>query len=119
MFLTLAANLFVPWGLATSLSPAALAIAFVTTVAKLVVLAVLLAIVETRVAKLRLFRVPELLAVSFVLGLLAVTSSFSLSASSRHSGPESLSTAGAGATPSALSPEGEHQQPTRRLEGLR
>ena len=119
VFLTLAANLFVPWGLATSLSPAALAIAFVTTVAKLVVLAVLLAIVETRVAKLRLFRVPELLAVSFVLGLLAVTSSFSLSASSRHSGPESPSTTGAGGAPSALSPEGEYQQPARRLEGLR
>jgi formate hydrogenlyase subunit 4 len=78
VFLTLAANLFVPWGLATSLAPAALVVALVTTMAKLVVLAVLLAVFETRVAKLRLFRVPELLAVSFVLGLLAVTSSFSL-----------------------------------------
>ena len=31
---------------------------------------------ETRVAKLRLFRVPELLSVSFVLALLAVMSTF-------------------------------------------
>jgi len=31
---------------------------------------------ETRVAKLRLFRVPELLSASFVLALLAVMSTF-------------------------------------------
>jgi formate hydrogenlyase subunit 4 len=36
------------------------------------------AVLETRIAKLRLFRVPELLSVSFVLALLAVTSSFLL-----------------------------------------
>jgi formate hydrogenlyase subunit 4 len=36
------------------------------------------ALLETSIAKLRLFRVPELLAVSFVLALLAVTSSFLL-----------------------------------------
>ena len=49
-----------------------------STVAKLAVLAAGIAVLETRVAKLRLFRVPELLAVSFVLALLAVASSFSL-----------------------------------------
>jgi len=78
VFATLAGNLFVPWGLATSLAPAALAVAFATTLAKLVAVAVGVAVLETRVAKLRLFRVPELLAVSFVLGLLAVASSFSV-----------------------------------------
>jgi formate hydrogenlyase subunit 4 len=36
------------------------------------------ALVETRVAKLRLFRVPELLGMSFLLALLGVTSSFLL-----------------------------------------
>ena len=45
---------------------------------KLGVLAVAVAVLETRVAKLRLFRVPELLSASFVLALLAVTSSFLL-----------------------------------------
>ena len=39
---------------------------------------VAVAVIETRVAKLRLFRVHELLGVSFVLALLAVTSSFLL-----------------------------------------
>jgi len=78
VFLALAGNLFIPWGLATSLAPSALAVALATTVAKLVVIAAAVAALETRVAKLRLFRVPELLAVSFVLGLLAVASSFSV-----------------------------------------
>ena len=39
-------------------------------------LAAVVAVFETRVAKLRLFRVPELLSVSFVLALLAITASF-------------------------------------------
>ncbi len=79
MFFALLANLFVPWGLATALHAAgALAVALVTLVVKLAVLGAIVAFVETRVAKLRLFRVPELLSVSFVLALLAVTSSFLL-----------------------------------------
>jgi formate hydrogenlyase subunit 4 len=76
VFLALAANLFVPWGIASSLSPAALAVAVASLVAKLGILAVAVAVLETRVAKLRLFRVPELLSASFVLALLAVTSTF-------------------------------------------
>ena len=43
---------------------------------KLVALAALIAVFETRIAKLRLFRVPELLSVSFVMALLAITSSY-------------------------------------------
>ncbi len=75
IFFSLLANLFVPWGIATQLTPLAIAIGIVALVAKLVVLAAAVAVLETRVAKLRLFRVPELLSVSFVLALLAVTSS--------------------------------------------
>jgi formate hydrogenlyase subunit 4 len=78
IFFALLANLFVPWGLATALTPAALAIALLMFIAKLAVLGVVVAVVETRIAKLRLFRVPELLGLSFVLALLAVTSSFLL-----------------------------------------
>ncbi len=78
IFFSLLSNLFLPWGLATSLTPAALVIAVVTLVIKLGVLGVVVAVIETRIAKLRLFRVPELLGVSFVLALLAVTSSFLL-----------------------------------------
>ena len=76
LLLALGANLFVPWGLATALRPAALGIGIAAIVLKLGVLATVLAVLETRMAKLRLFRVPELLAVSFTLALLAATSSF-------------------------------------------
>jgi formate hydrogenlyase subunit 4 len=78
IFFALLANLFVPWGVAVALTPAALGIAIGVLIAKLAVLAVAVAVIETRVAKLRLFRVPELLGLSFVLALLAVTSSFLL-----------------------------------------
>jgi formate hydrogenlyase subunit 4 len=76
IFLALAANLFVPWGIARSLAPLALMVGFLALVVKVVILAVVIAILETRVAKLRLFRVPELLSASFVLALLAVMSTF-------------------------------------------
>ena len=78
IFFVLLANLFVPWGMAVAPTPVALAISLVCLAVKLLVLAAVIAVFETRVAKLRLFRVPELLSVSFVLALLAVTSSFLL-----------------------------------------
>ena len=78
IFFVLLGNLFVPWGVSSDLSPAGLALALVSLLVKLVVLAAAVVLLETRVAKLRLFRVPELLSASFVLALLAVTSSFLL-----------------------------------------
>jgi formate hydrogenlyase subunit 4 len=78
IFFSLLGNLFVPWGVSLAQTPATLAVAVVALLAKLVLLAGTVAVFETRVAKLRLFRVPELLSVSFVLALLAVTSSFLL-----------------------------------------
>jgi formate hydrogenlyase subunit 4 len=73
VLLALLANLFAPWGIAGG-RPSALGIAvgLAAVVAKVAVLAGLLATVEVFVAKLRLFRVPELLAGSFLLALLAV-----------------------------------------------
>jgi formate hydrogenlyase subunit 4 len=78
IFFSLITNMFAPWGVATTLTPVALGIAAVALISKLALLAIVVASLETRLAKLRLFRVPELLAVSFVLALLAVTSSFLL-----------------------------------------
>jgi formate hydrogenlyase subunit 4 len=76
VFLALAANLFMPWGIAFSVAPVALVIGLVSVIVKLGALAVAIAVLETRVAKLRLFRVPELLSASFVLALLAVMTTF-------------------------------------------
>jgi formate hydrogenlyase subunit 4 len=70
----LLANLFVPWGIAGGHPrPLDVAIGIVAVVVKVAVLAALLAAAEVFLAKLRLFRVPELLAGSFLLALLAVT----------------------------------------------
>jgi formate hydrogenlyase subunit 4 len=78
IFFVIAANLFLPWGVAFGWSPARLILAFLLIVLKVGMLAVLVAVLETRVAKLRLFRVPELLSASFVMALLAVLSTFLL-----------------------------------------
>jgi formate hydrogenlyase subunit 4 len=78
IFFALLGNLFFPWGVSVTQTPLTLGVATTTLVVKLAILAVVVAILETRIAKLRLFRVPELLSVSFVLALLAVTSSFLL-----------------------------------------
>ncbi|QNK80274.1 respiratory chain complex I subunit 1 family protein [Nakamurella sp. PAMC28650] len=78
VFLGLMANLFLPWGIATSGDPVLLLLAVVALGAKVAVLAAALAVAEVFLAKLRLFRVPELLAGSFVLGLLAVAASYFL-----------------------------------------
>jgi len=76
VFLVLLANLFFPWGVARSLEPGRVAIAFGALALKVGALAAAVAILETSVAKLRLFRVPELLSGSFTLALLAVISFF-------------------------------------------
>jgi formate hydrogenlyase subunit 4 len=76
MLLTLGANLFLPWGMAESDHAIAFVFALGAILLKLVLLASFLAVLETRVAKLRLFRVPELLALSFTLALMAAASSF-------------------------------------------
>ena len=74
VLLALLANLFLPWGIAGA-QPTALEVlaGVVAIAAKVAVLATLLATFEVFIAKLRLFRVPELLAGSFLLALLAVT----------------------------------------------
>lgn len=78
VFLGLLANLFIPWGIATTAGPLTLLAGVVAFVAKVVLLGTLLAVGEVFLAKLRLFRVPELLAGSFLLSLLAVAASFFL-----------------------------------------
>jgi formate hydrogenlyase subunit 4 len=78
IFLTLLANLFLPWGMPTSAGPVSIVLGIVVLAVKLAVLTAALAVIETAVAKLRLFRVPELLAGSFALALLSVLSVFLL-----------------------------------------
>ncbi|MGW3974698.1 respiratory chain complex I subunit 1 family protein [Streptomyces ardesiacus] len=80
VLLGLLASLFAPWGIATAdASAVAMLLALVLLALKVATLGVVLAAAEVFWAKLRLFRVPELLAGSFLLALLAVTASYFLS----------------------------------------
>ena len=72
VFLTLVANVFAPWGIATTGEPVALGIGLATYLMKVSGLAVLIGVLESMFAKLRLFRVTDLLGVAFILALLGL-----------------------------------------------
>jgi len=72
LWLTLIAAIFLPFGMADAdAGPVAWAVGLASWVGKVVALAVALAVLETGSAKMRVFRVPEFLAVALLLGLLA------------------------------------------------
>ena len=64
--------LFVPWGMAGSLSVLAIAIASIVLLLKMAALVLVLALVESSVAKLRMYLVPDFLGVASALAILAV-----------------------------------------------
>ena len=74
--LGLVANLALPWGIGQDAAPLTLLVGVGAILVKILVLGVLLAAAEVFIAKLRLFRVPELLAGSFVLAFLSVSASY-------------------------------------------
>jgi formate hydrogenlyase subunit 4 len=76
LYITLLIDLFIPIGIATTTTAAALAVAVVAWAGKVLVFAVVITLVETTNAKLRLFRVPELVAVSLGLGFIALAIRF-------------------------------------------
>src|SRR5437763_849257 len=73
LYMSLIACVFVPWGLAApDGGPLNWLIGIVAWFLKLLVLGVALAVFETSIAKMRVFRVPEFLGAAFMLGLLGV-----------------------------------------------
>ena len=73
VFLSLIANVFAPWGIATTLTPCRdRDRARASTSLKIAGLAVLIGTLECMFAKLRLFRVTDLLGVAFILALLGL-----------------------------------------------
>lgn len=76
LILSLLANIFFPWGMAVSLDVSSLAIATALYLGKIVILGVAMALIETAFAKMRLFKVPDLIMGSFLLGLLGLVSKF-------------------------------------------
>jgi formate hydrogenlyase subunit 4 len=72
LYVSLIACLFAPWCITTAnAEPAQLAIAVVAYIGKLAAGGVLLALFETSIAKMRVFRVPEFLGAALMLALLA------------------------------------------------
>jgi formate hydrogenlyase subunit 4 len=72
LLFSLIANLFFPWGIATSTDLPRVLLGVAVLGGKTAIIAVAISLVEITTAKLRLFRVPELLAGGFVLASLAV-----------------------------------------------
>jgi formate hydrogenlyase subunit 4 len=76
LYLTLLVDLFLPAGMATTVAPLALLVALLAWAGKIVLLAALVTVFESTNAKLRLFRVPELVSVSLGLAFLALAIRF-------------------------------------------
>jgi formate hydrogenlyase subunit 4 len=73
LYLSLIACIFMPWGLARAGSGLeAYAIGLTSYLAKLAVGGFLLALFETSIAKMRVFRVPDFLGIALMLGLLGM-----------------------------------------------
>jgi formate hydrogenlyase subunit 4 len=75
ILMALLVSVFFPFGLSASWSATTL-LSVVLFSVKLLLLATVVVLVETTNAKLRLFRVPELLAIAFILSALALISTF-------------------------------------------
>ncbi|WP_456447934.1 respiratory chain complex I subunit 1 family protein [Thiolapillus sp.] len=67
-------NLFFPWGIATGDTAGALLMGLLAVTVKLLLLGVVVAVMETVLAKMRLFRVPQYLNLAFLLTLLGLFS---------------------------------------------
>jgi len=72
LFSTLIIDLFVPWGLSLQADLLGMSLALLVWVLKLAVLFIVLAVLETSLAKLRLFEVPQYLGTAFVLSFLGL-----------------------------------------------
>jgi formate hydrogenlyase subunit 4 len=78
VFSALGIAVFCPWGIAASADPVALLIALVLLAAKLAILGIILVLIETGLAKMRLFRLTEFLGSAFLLATLGMLSFFIL-----------------------------------------
>jgi formate hydrogenlyase subunit 4 len=76
LLMTLLINSFWPFGLQAGWSVASVAIGLGYLLFKLMLLSCAVVVLETTNAKMRLFRVPEMLAVAFTLGALALVATF-------------------------------------------
>jgi formate hydrogenlyase subunit 4 len=76
LYITLLVDLFVPAGIATEVAPGTLVVALLAWAGKVLFFAIAVTIAESTNAKLRLFRVPELVSISLGLAFLALAIRF-------------------------------------------
>ena len=79
LLLTILVNTFLPWGIATGFTFPGLIISFALYLVKIGFFAFAIVILESSLAKVRLFRIPNLLGTSFILSLLAIISFYVVS----------------------------------------
>lgn len=72
IFTALAVNLFFPAGISSTMGFLAILIAFGALLIKVTILCAGVAILESTIAKLRIFRLPDLLFTSFVISIIAI-----------------------------------------------
>jgi formate hydrogenlyase subunit 4 len=78
IFSALGISLFCPWGIAASGAPGAMLLGLLLLAVKLAALGVILVLIETGLAKMRLFRLTEYLGGAFLLATLGMLSFFIL-----------------------------------------
>ena len=69
---TLMVNIFIPWGISSSILLSALAIGFLTFVGKISLFGIFVAFLESSVAKWRLFRIPDLIAIAIATSMIGI-----------------------------------------------
>lgn len=72
LLMSLLINFFIPWGLSTSISISEMFVGLLIFLLKMISLGMLIAFIETRVAKWRLFRIPDLVFLSLASGLMGI-----------------------------------------------
>ncbi len=72
ILLTLFVNIFIPWGIADSFSGSQIGFGMLSVIVKIISLGILIAFIETRTAKWRLFRVPDLISISIASSMIGV-----------------------------------------------
>ncbi len=78
LFTSLGVALFFPWGIAGRSGFAMLPFAFLALALKLALAGIFIVVIETRLAKMRMFHVPEFLGTAFLLATLGMLSFFIL-----------------------------------------
>ena len=72
IFIALGSSLFFPWGIASTLALHTVILGVVVFLAKAFVFCLAIAVIESSIAKLRLFRLPDLLLFAFILSAIAI-----------------------------------------------